>query len=186
MKIPTLKTERLILRPMALSDAPAIQHYFDDWEIIKYTFAPWPFPKDGAKQNLVEKTLPSVRQGKSISWAITLPDEKKYNGFIGRIDYRFNEDGIDRGFWLALPFQGQGLMTEAVMTTQDYMFFDHGIERFIVGNDVSNVGSRRVKEKTGAVLLRTEDNKPGSHVDGKLEIWEVTRENWAKIRGREI
>ena len=31
---PTLQTSRLILRPLALSDAPAIQRHFNNWNII--------------------------------------------------------------------------------------------------------------------------------------------------------
>ena len=33
---PTLQTERLILRPLALSDAPAIQRHFNNWNIIQH------------------------------------------------------------------------------------------------------------------------------------------------------
>src|SRR5690242_7386141 len=35
MLAPTLLTERLILRPLALSDAPAIQRHFNNWNIIR-------------------------------------------------------------------------------------------------------------------------------------------------------
>ena len=33
---PTLQTERLVLRPLALSDAPAIQRHFNNWNIIQH------------------------------------------------------------------------------------------------------------------------------------------------------
>jgi RimJ/RimL family protein N-acetyltransferase len=50
MLTPRLETERLILRPMALSDAPAIQRHFNNWNIIQNlaTVVPWPYPADGA------------------------------------------------------------------------------------------------------------------------------------------
>lgn len=45
MQTPQLETERLILRPLALSDAPAIQRHFDNWNIIRHlsTVVPWPY-----------------------------------------------------------------------------------------------------------------------------------------------
>jgi RimJ/RimL family protein N-acetyltransferase len=39
-------TERLILRPLALADAAAIQELFPHWEIVRYLLnrVPWPYP----------------------------------------------------------------------------------------------------------------------------------------------
>lgn len=186
MKIPTLKTERLILRAYGVDDILAIQEYFDNWAIVKYTGAPWPYPKDGAKTNMIEHTLPNIAAGKAIGWAITSPDVKRHDGFIGRIDYRFHEHEIDRGFWLAIPFQGKGYMTEAVIATQDYMFFEHGLDKFTVRNTQSNSKSYRIKEKTGATFMGKEQQSCSPHIDEPADLWEVTRENWAKIRGRSL
>ena len=51
MDTPTLQTGRLILRPLALSDAPAIQRHFNNWNIIQNltSVVPWPYPDDGAE-----------------------------------------------------------------------------------------------------------------------------------------
>ena len=40
---PTLYTERLILRPLELADAEAIQQHFPHWEVVRYlnAFVPW-------------------------------------------------------------------------------------------------------------------------------------------------
>ena len=48
--IPVLETRRLVLRPLALADAPRIQHLFACWEIVESLAAgdPWPYPEDGA------------------------------------------------------------------------------------------------------------------------------------------
>ena len=48
--VPALTTERLLLRPLELADAPQIQAIFPQWEIVKYltTQVPWPYPEDGA------------------------------------------------------------------------------------------------------------------------------------------
>jgi hypothetical protein len=47
---PVLETNRLLLRPLELSDAEQVQCLFPQWEIVQYLNAvvPWPYPPDGA------------------------------------------------------------------------------------------------------------------------------------------
>jgi len=61
MQTPTIETRRLNLRPLALSDAPAIQRHFDNWNIIKNlaTLVPWPYPQDGA-ETFIKRELDKI------------------------------------------------------------------------------------------------------------------------------
>lgn len=47
---PALESARLLLRPLELSDAAAVQLIFPKWEIVRYLAnkVPWPYPPDGA------------------------------------------------------------------------------------------------------------------------------------------
>ncbi len=186
MKTPILETERLILRPISLDDAAALQKHFNDWEIIKYLSGnvPWPYPDYGTNDFLENIALPNIKKGRDIMWVLVPKDGADKGNPIGNIHYRLVSQvkDSDRGFWLGRAYHGQGLMTEAVCATQDYMFFKYGLTSFRVRNVQSNIGSHRIKEKTGASFIRLED-EPCGHIDGPTEIWEVTRENWAKIRG---
>lgn len=184
MKTPVLETDRLILRPISIGDAPAIQKHFNDWEIIKNlaTVVPWPYPDDGAEVFIRENVLPRVENKGHMVWVITLkehPDEA-----VGVIDFGISKSAHgDRGFWIATHLQGQGLMSEACAAVNDYLFFEMGLEKFTVVNAKTNIGSQRVKEKTGAVFIGSGELE---HHNGETEthIWEVTRENWNRIRGR--
>ncbi|MCW0330513.1 hypothetical protein NB704_001902 [Pantoea ananatis] len=51
---PEILTERLILKPLTLQDADAIQVVFPQWEIVRYLIdsVPWPYP-DGAARDFV-------------------------------------------------------------------------------------------------------------------------------------
>jgi RimJ/RimL family protein N-acetyltransferase len=182
MKTPVLETARLILRPVTLEDAPAIQRHFARWEIIRNLAppVPWPYPDDGADTFLKNIALPQMRCGGGHSWAITL--KAAGNECIGIIGFRFNaeESHGNRGFWLAEEHQGQGLMTEAITATNDYIFLDLKIDRFQVVNAKGNAASRRVKEKTGAKFLRMGELLHHSG-ETEAEIWEVTRENWLSL-----
>lgn len=183
MKTPALTTARLILRPVTLDDAPAIQKHFNNWNIIKRltTMVPWPYPDDGAEAFLRDIALPKVEAGKAHMWGIVEKDGD--DGLIGLVDYHaeYQDDGGNRGFWLAEPYWGRGYMSEAVGAIQDWLFFEKGLESIIVVNAVDNIGSRRVKEKTGAKFIR---NGKLLHRSGTedTEIWEVTKESWAAYR----
>jgi RimJ/RimL family protein N-acetyltransferase len=176
---PTIVTERLILRPLSLSDAPAIQHHFNNWNIIQNlaSVVPWPYPDDGA-ETFVRQQLERIAAGEEIyQWVLVL----RYGDgqAIGNIHFhpRPGEPKGNRGFWLAEPYWNQGLMTEAIASVNDFAFVTLGIESFHVCNVVSNVASRRVKQKTGAELVGYIEL---SHHNGqsKAEHWKVTRQGW--------
>lgn len=177
MKTPILETERLILRPVSLEDAPAIQKHFNNWNIIRFIGidVPWPYPDDGA-ESFLKMQMPLIEEGKVHLWTINLKNTS--DDVIGLIEFRFKEEKDDnRGFWLSEDHWGNGYMSEAVEATQDYIFFELGKERIIVKNALDNVASRRVKEKTGARHIGQDVGK--YHEGEKIQdIWEVTADSW--------
>ncbi|HEV2531835.1 GNAT family N-acetyltransferase [Phenylobacterium sp.] len=179
---PVLETERMILRPMRLTDAPAVQRWFPDWELVKHLHAglPWPYPADGAETNMRE-CLERMDRGEMACWAMTLKGD---DTLIGRIDIKPNAEERDmRGFWLARPRWGQGLMTEAAEAVTGYAFEVLGWPFLYVNNAADNQRSHRVKEKQGAELI---DLKPHAFMCGELmrETWILRRETWLARRGR--
>ncbi len=181
MKTPTLDTERLILRPLCMEDAEQIQEKFNNWNVIKIIGGgvPWPYPDDGAI-TFLESILPKMEAGETYGWAITLKSHPEE--LIGQMAYRhITEQQDHRSFWLGEPYWGKGYMTEAIEAVQDFIFFDLGVEKIIVKNSKSNEASRRIKEKTGARLIgeAKSDYHEGPQIE---EIWEVTKENWSKVR----
>lgn len=179
MDTPTLQTRRLVLRPLALSDAPAIQRHFDNWNIIRNLAAvvPWPYPDDGA-ETFVKQQLEKIAAGKEVYQWVLVPRSGDGQA-IGNIRFlpRAHDPKGNRGFWLAEPYWNQGLMTEAITAVNDFAFQALGIESFHVCNAVANAASRRVKQKTGAKFVGYIDLL---HHNGqsKAERWIVTRESW--------
>lgn len=179
MRTPLLHTERLMLRPMALSDAPAIQVHFDNWNVIKTlaTVVPWPYPPDGAR-TFIERELAKIAAGEEIyQWVLVL--RAGGGDAIGNINFRPRAEGRkgNRGFWLAEPYWNRGLMTEAIAAVNDFAFLTLGMESFFVCNAVSNVASRRVKQKTGAEFVGLVE-LPHHTGESSAEKWRVTREGW--------
>ena len=183
METPRLETRRLILRPIALSDAPAIQRHFNNWNIIRNLalVVPWPYPDDGA-ETFIKREFGKIAAGEEIyQWVLVL---RSGDGeAIGNINFRPRADSAkgNRGFWLAEPWCNRGLMTEAISAVNDFAFDTLGLESFHVCNATSNTASRRVKQKTGAEFV---GHIELPHHDGqtKSEKWKVARESWL-VRG---
>jgi RimJ/RimL family protein N-acetyltransferase len=89
----------------------------------------------------------------------------------------------NRGFWLGLPWQGQGLMSEAAAWVSDYWFDTLGFPILRVAKASANTASRRISEKQGMRLVGVEDR---DYVSGRLpsERWELTAEEWRDWKSR--
>ena len=153
---PTLETRRLILRPLELADAGQIQELFPHWEIVKHLAAvvPWPYPADGALTYIRDVALPAMECGVEWHWSLRLKSSPER--LIGCISLRKNEGG-NRGFWMGLPWQGQGLMSEAVEAVTDYWFCTLGAPVLRVSKAAGNPASRRISEKGGMRVVRVEE-----------------------------
>jgi RimJ/RimL family protein N-acetyltransferase len=101
---------------------------------------------------------------------------------IGSIGLMKGED-TNRGFWLALPWQGKGFMSEAAEVVTDYWFNDLKFPVLRVPKAMGNIASRRISEKNGMRVVAVEER---DYVSGRLptEIWEITADEWnARRRG---
>ncbi|MFD2265197.1 GNAT family N-acetyltransferase [Lacibacterium aquatile] len=181
MKLPTLETPRLLLRPLELADAEAAQHLFAHWEIVRHLNAvvPWPYPGDGCHIFYRDVCLPEMERGDAWHWSLRLRNDPSI--FIGAISlYRLA--GNNRGFWVGLPWQGQGYMSEASEAATDYWFDVLQFPLLEVPKAIDNKGSRRISEKTGMRVVRTEER---AFVEGRMpaEIWQITAEEWRVRRG---
>jgi len=177
---PTLVTGRLILRPLKLADADAIQQQFPHWEVVRYlnAFVPWPYPADGALTYLRDNALPAVARGEEWHWSIRLKSAPEQ--LIGNISL-MNEQDNNRGFWLGPKWQGQGLISEASAAVTEFWFNTLGRSVLRVPKAAPNIGSRKLSERTGMRLIRSDS---GRFVAGQFtrEVWEITREEWLERR----
>ncbi len=176
MKTPVIETPRLILRPLTLEDAPRTQALFPHWEIVRYLadIVPWPFPHNGAETFYRHIALPAVERHEEWIWTLRL--KQAPHEHIGSISL-CRGDHENRGFWLGLPWQGQGLVTEAVVAANDFWFHTLGFKNLATSKAAANLASRRVSEKTGMRLINTFQK---GFVSGVLpaERWELTAEQW--------
>jgi ribosomal-protein-alanine N-acetyltransferase len=177
-----LETKRLFLRPLQLADAEQTELLFPEWEIVKYLTAeiPWPYPRNQVFPRYRDVVLPAIERGEEWHWTLRLKDSPERH--IGKISLHRNESN-NRGYWLGLPWQGQGLMTEAVAAVNDYWFDVLGFSVLRAPKAVANIASRRISEKTGMRVIATVERDT---VSGRLtaEVWEITAEEWRNYKSR--
>lgn len=173
---PPLTTPRLLLEPLQITDAPALQPLFAHWEIVRFLNdqVPWPYPADGTLCHLRERCLPAMALGTEWHWSIrlrTAPDTP-----IGCISLTQTPDN-QRGFWLGQPWQGKGYMTEACTAVDRFWFMTLDQPSLRVMKAAPNEASRRLSARAGMRLLGSSE---GSFVGGRLtrELWEITRTEW--------
>jgi RimJ/RimL family protein N-acetyltransferase len=181
--IPVLETERLILRAPRLEDAKAVATLANDRRIAENTARiPHPYKIADAEAFIASVNVP----GGETVFLITDLDETVLGACgVGALD----DQGPELGYWLGVPFWGQGYATEAVRAVIDYVFTELDFEFLNAGARVTNPASRRVLEKcgfqwTGVGLYRIRAIASSAPIDRfRLErrIWESLK-SWREVR----
>ncbi|MBP8715598.1 MAG: GNAT family N-acetyltransferase [Lachnospiraceae bacterium] len=150
-------TERLILRPWKDEDAESLFEYAKDPKVGP--IAGWPV------HTSVENSLDIIRNVLSApeTYAICLKSDNKAIGSVGLMTPREShtkaaEGELEIGFWIGVPFWGNGYMPEAVRTMQKHAFEDLKCTGMWCGYYDSNGKSKRVQEKCGFIYHHTEEN----------------------------
>lgn len=141
-----IKTERLVLRPLELADAPAFSKLASDYDISKMTGSlPHPMPLYSAEFKIMYLRN-QKRRGLAYPYVITLGGE-----FIGVMDLFRSapKAALKIGYWIGKPYWGKGFSTEAAKTIIAEARDTLGVEALIAGAFADNPASLRVLEKLG-------------------------------------
>ena len=148
--LPTLTTDRLILREVRMSDAPAFFIMRSDPEAMRYVRRPMAATLEDAEA-FITRVQDGQRANTCAQWALTLKGNDECIGVIGpwRIDQE-NHRG-ELGYTLARALWGKGLISEAIATVVDHSFNNLGLHSLEAWVDPRNLASMRVLEKNGFV-----------------------------------
>lgn len=149
-ELPTLETERLILRPFSLADAPTVQRLAGERAIADTTLnIPHPY-LDGVAEAWIGGREEAFARGESLVFAVTVPGE----GLIGAcgLVLKWAHRRGELGYWIAVPQWGRGYATEAVKAVIRYGFGSLGLNRIEASHLIRNPASGRVMQKAGMRL----------------------------------
>ena len=140
-----IETERLILRPIALSDAKRVSMFIGDEGIARMTARiPHPYPAIGAEGWLLIMAARNPRENDFV-FAVDIPGE----GLIGVLGAHGIPNGeIEIGYWFGRPYWGAGYASEAVSA---FVVEAAKIAQPVAGHFVDNPASGRVLERAGFV-----------------------------------
>jgi RimJ/RimL family protein N-acetyltransferase len=178
--LPTLRTERLVLRPFTSADAGAVTTLVSPREIAVSTISiPHPYDRSMAEAWLA--TLEGAfERGESLTLAVTLRDGGSLVGCVGlSIDGRNRRGEI--GYWTGLEYWGRGYCTEAAAAVVRHGFEVLGLHRIVAHHMTRNPASGRVMQKLGMRhegTLRGHVLKWGVHED--LEVYGLMRDEFER------
>lgn len=190
MQWPTsITTDRLVLRPWRMDDAPALFRYASDPEVGPA--AGWaPHASVEESQRVLWDVLLACE-----SFAITVRAAERPDEPVGAIALRPCDasghmlddrawDGVrdaNVGYWIGRPFWSHGYMTEALAAVERHAFLDLGLDALWADYYEGNRRSSRVQAK--ARMLRHHDLPHEVDLLGKVHhatMNRITRTEWER------
>jgi ribosomal-protein-alanine N-acetyltransferase len=164
-----IRTERLILRPFTLTDAPQVKALAGDQRIYETTLCiPNPY-EEGMAESWIATHQRCFYEGLGVVFAICQPDD----GLIGAVSLSraslFNRGEL--GYWIGVSYWNRGYCTEAAKAIVEYGFQTLGYHKLSARHFVGNRASGRVLEKVGMTregILQDDVMKDGRYITAEL------------------
>jgi RimJ/RimL family protein N-acetyltransferase len=145
---PELKTERLVLRPFTLSDAPEVERLAGLKQVADTTLSiPHPYPP-GAAVDWIRSHRDVWEHGSDVTYAII---EASTSALVGAISLMIKPQHrrAEIGYWIAPEVWGRGYATEASQRMIDFGFDFLNLHRIEARHFLRNPASGRVMQKLG-------------------------------------
>lgn len=174
-----LETTRLILRPWEESDAEALYKYASDPKVGPA--AGWPVHTSVENsREVIPKFLSD-----SETYAVVLKEVGHPIGSIGLMIGKASQSDnpnteAEIGYWIGVPYWGQGLIPEAVREMLRHGFEDLHLEKIWCRSYDENKKSQRVQEKCGFKFHHTTEKVPFPLDDTFRTVHStcISREEW--------
>jgi RimJ/RimL family protein N-acetyltransferase len=177
-----IATDRLLLRPYAVSDLDDLYDLQSRPEVMRYLYET-ERDREQARESLERMTRRAaiVAEGEALTLAVVLPGEGKVIGDVMlRWLSRKDQQG-EVGYVFHPGFGGKGYATEAAAVMLRLGFADLGLHRIIGRLDARNDASARVLERLG--MRREAHFVQNEIVKGEWTdelVYAMTSEEWAR------
>lgn len=162
------------IEPVQRDHAERIQTLASHPKVVATTNLPDPYPEEGARQ-WIEHVLTCREEGSAFAFVIVHGDT-----VVGATGLEgVTETEAELGYWVGVPYWGQGYATEATRQTVDWAFADLGLQHLYARPLQANPASCRVLEKLGFEqgALETHEHPKWSDAD-KIVRYTLDRTQW--------
>lgn len=179
--LPTLRTEKVTLREVRDSDAPALLAMLTAEEVAEF-ISPLPRTVEGF-HGFIKEVHDERLAGNSFCFGI-VPDG--YDDAMGLFQVRQLEPGFgsaEWGFALGSPFWGSGVFQEGARIVVDFAFGVVGVHRLEARSIASNGRGNAALRKMGATqegVLRRSFLRNGRYYDQIL--WSILKDDWRQAK----
>jgi len=143
-----IETERLVMRPWADADIPALIPLIGTREVAATTLRiPHPYTHDDAVAFL-RHCREIDEEGHGARLAVLLREGQTLCGGIGLVAAPQHQHA-ELGYWLGVPYWGKGYATEASRAVVEYGFRELKLHRIFASHVPNNPASGRVLQKIG-------------------------------------
>lgn len=173
--VPTLRTRRLVLRPLAASDAESLHTIMQGREVLRYFPVTEP-PSRKRVREMISRQGDHWRVHGLGWWAVVERRAESFAGWCG-LQHLEETDEIEVAYLLGREFWGRGLGTEAATAAVRYGFGPLALESIIALVHPANQASQRVIEKLGLAWTGQ-----AVYFGMNLDRYMATREQWLASR----
>ncbi len=168
--LPSLETDRLILRKLTLEDATDVFEYAREPDVARYlTWEPHRSIDDS--KGFLNFMIERYKDNQVSDWGIVLKENNKLIGTVGFIRWSPDNFRAEVGYALSKEYWGQGMMTEAVKEIMKFGFDKMELNRIEGRTWIENIGSQAVLKKAGMTFegtMREQIFLKGKYVDHTL------------------
>ena len=172
--LPTLETARLQLRAYSEAEIPELVPLIGAREIAANTLRiPHPYTEQHARDFLAQ-----IRTDVEFRFAVILRESGRLCGGVG-LRPAAQHQHAELGYWIGVPYWGNGYATEATRELLRYGFENLGFHRIFASHFKNNVASGRILKKLGMRYegcQREHLCKWDQFID--LELYGLLRQEW--------
>lgn len=153
------------LRPWKIEDLNSLVKYADNRNIAKFLTDAFPHPYTHESGKTYIEDVSKIEPQRVFAIDVNREAIGSIGIYLGTDIHRKN---AELGYWLAEPFWGKGLITQAIKQIVAYSFQTFEIERIFARPFGNNPASQRVLEKCGFNLearLKSTIFKNGEYLD---------------------
>lgn len=148
MSLPTIESEKVLLRPFSPGDVAEVTRLASDKEIAKTTSnIPHPYEEKMAKK-WIEKHEKEWEKGEALKLAVTRKEDENLVGSIS-LEIYDQHDMAELGYWIGKEYWSKGYCTEAAAAIIEYGFEVLDLNKIYASYFKDNPGSGKVLKKLG-------------------------------------